>query len=501
LTAVKQALCREWPVCGGFRWPKNPVKWKDDILETPPSDGVIDGHSVLLVGYRDDPEQPGGGVFLFRNTNNGGREGWMTYEYACTYMNDALWIDYETEEAKIILTPKAGPEPRINGPGVFGCRPGRPFVYRIPCTGVRPLAFSADGLPSGLRLDTQTGILTGSVPDKPGRYEISLSASNASGKSSRDLTLVVGDTLALTPPMGWNSWYIHYADVTEQHMRKAADTMIDSGMADYGYMYVNIDDCWMKKRGDEPYRDEKGSILTNDKFPDIRGMCDYIHAKGLRAGIYTSPGPWTCAGYVGSYGHEESDIKTFAEWGFDFLKYDLCSYEQQIYAEKVKETNNSLLEYQRPYRLMGELLKQAHRDMVYNLCQYGRAEVWKWAGDVEGNCWRTTEDLGHFIEGLSGFYGIGFSNMEHVEYAGPGRWNDPDYLIIGWVGDSSAPGGSRPTALTPNEQYSYMSMWCLMASPLFFSGDMSRLDDFTLNVLCNAEVIEVDQDVLGDRPR
>ena len=397
-------------------------------------------------------------------------------------------------EEKVVLTPKPGTEPRINGPRVFGGRSGRPFLYRIPCTGTRPLTFAAANLPSGLELDTKTGIITGALPLKDGRYEVTLSATNAHGKSTRGFSIVVGDTLALTPPMGWNSWYIHYNYVNEQHMRQAADTMIDSGMADYGYMYVSIDDCWMKKQGDQPYRDEQGAMLTNDKFPDIQGMCDYIHDKGLRAGIYTSPGSWTCAGYVGSFGHEEADVRQYAEWGFDFLKYDWCSYDW-IYNERMKETNDSIAEYRRPYQLMGDLLKQADRDIVYNLCQYGMGEVWTWAGDVEGNCWRTTGDLGHVINQVSGFYSIGFSNMEHAAYARPGRWNDPDYLLIGWVGGSGGEG--KPTTLSGDEQYSYMSMWCLMASPLFFSGDMAKLDEFTLNVLCNAEVIEVDQDALG----
>jgi alpha-galactosidase len=397
-------------------------------------------------------------------------------------------------EEKIILTPKPGPEPRINGPRVFGGRPGRPFLYRIPCTGTRPLTFVAADLPSEMQLNPKTGIITGTLPLQSGRYTITLSASNTNGKSTREFSIVVGDTLALTPPMGWNSWYIHYNYVTEQHMRQAADAMIDSGMADYGYMYVSIDDCWMKKQGDQPYRDEHGAMLTNDNFPDIQGMCDYIHDKGLRAGIYTSPGRWTCAGYVGTYGHEQADLDQFAQWGFDFLKYDWCSYEW-IYNERMKESNNNIAEYRHPYQLMGDLLKQADRDIVYNICQYGMGEVWKWAGDVEGNCWRTTGDLGHVINQVSGFYSIGISNMEHAAYARPGRWNDPDYLIIGWVGGSGGQG--KPTSLTGSEQYSYMSMWCLMASPLFFSGDMAKLDEFTLNVLCNAEVIEVDQDELG----
>jgi len=394
-------------------------------------------------------------------------------------------------EERVILTPKPGPQPRINGPKVYGARPGRPFLYRIPCTGTRPIRFAAVNLPEGLRLDASTGIIEGRTPDKAREYAVTLRAENGSGKDERPFRIVVGDTLALTPPMGWNSWYIHYNRVTERHMREAADVMISSGMADSGYQYVNIDDCWMKKRGDEPYRDKDGAILPNAKFPGIQGMVDYIHSKGLKAGLYTSPGPWTCAGYVGSYEHEQIDARKFAEWGFDFLKYDWCSYSDVA-------GGNDLEHMKRPYKKMGDILAALNRDLVHNLCQYGMGEVWTWGAET-GHCWRTTGDLG-VVEGtlLPGFYQIGLSNAAHYEYGGPGHWNDPDYILIGYVGNArSINDPPIPTKLTPNEQYSYMSMWCLMAAPLFFSGDMAILDEFTLGVLCSAEVIEVDQDPLG----
>jgi alpha-galactosidase len=200
---------------------------------------------------------------------------------------------------------------------------------------------------------------------------------------------------------------------------------------------------------------------------------------------------------VGSYQHEQIDAEKFAEWGIDFLKYDWCSYGQ-VYQQRMKQTRNDLMEKKRPYRQMGDILMQLDRDILLNLCQYGMSDVWKWGGDVGGHCWRTTGDLG--LAGgadLPGFYHIGLSNARHWQYAKPGQWNDPDYILIGWVGNAHGMGEGRPTTLTPNEQYSYMSMWCLMAAPLVFSGDMDKLDEFTLNVLCNAEVIEVDQDPLG----
>ena len=413
-------------------------------------------------------------------------------------------IDYEGQapafgpppapaEEAVLLTPPPPKSPRLQGPKITGVRPGSPFLFRIPCTGERPITFSATGLPAGISLDPANGILSGSTREA-GPHSVSLTAHNDHGESTRTLEIVVGPQLALTPPMGWNSWYIHYHRVNEQHLRKAADTMVRSGMADFGYQYVNIDDCWMKKKGEEPLRGPAGELLPNSKFPDIKGMVDHIHSLGLRAGTYTSPGPWTCAGYVGAWQHEAQDARTIAGWGFDFLKYDWCSYGNVA-------GGGSLGHMQKPYRLMFEELGKLDRDIVLNLCQYGMGDVWNW-GKETGHCWRTTGDLGlERGSGLPGFYRIGMSNAKHWEQAGPGGWNDPDYILIGWVGDAHGMAEGTPTSLTPNEQYSYMSMWSLMAAPLVFSGDMEKLDAFTLNVLCNHEVIDVDQDSLGKQAR
>ena len=397
------------------------------------------------------------------------------------------------EEEKTLLTPPPGPAPRINGPKVYACGPNHPFLYRIPATGRRPMRFAVEGLPAGLSLDAVSGVIRGTIAEK-GEYRLTLRAVNGQGAAQRPMKIVCGDTLALTPPMGWNSWYIHYNRVTEVHLREAARQMIASGMADYGYQYVNVDDCWMKHDGDKPYRDAEGAVLPNAKFPDIRGMVDAIHAAGLKAGVYTSPGPWTCGGYVGAYRHEAADAKKFADWGFDFLKYDWCSYGGVA-------GGNDLPHMKKPYQVIAAALKKQDRDIVLNLCQYGMGEVWKWGGEV-GQCWRTTGDLGLERGGsLPGFYSIAFSNAQHWENARPGCWNDPDYLLIGCVGDANGMGMGRKTTLTPDEQYSYMSLWCLMASPLIFGGDMGRLDLLTLNVLCNAEMIDIDQDALGRQAR
>ena len=398
------------------------------------------------------------------------------------------------EEKAVLLTPPPGPAPKINGPKVYACGPRHPFLYRIPATGRRPMQFTAEGLPAGLALDADAGILRGAVPEK-GEYRVTLRARNEQGQAERPLKIVCGETLALTPPMGWNSWYIHYNRVTEVHLREAAKQMIATGMADYGYQYVNIDDCWAVKHGDKPYRDAQNAVRPNAKFPDIKGMVDAIHAAGLKAGVYTSPGPWTCTDYVGAYQHEAADVKKFAEWGFDFLKYDWCSYDGVA-------GGKDLAHLKKPYQLVAAELKKQDRDIVLNLCQYGMGDVWKWGGEV-GQCWRTTGDLGMAgaSNRLPGFYGIGFSNAQHWKHARPGCWNDPDYVLIGYVGDANQMGIGHKTTLTPNEQYSYMSMWCLMAAPLIFGGDMARLDPLTLNVLCNAEAIDVDQDALGRQAR
>jgi len=409
-----------------------------------------------------------------------------------------LGLGSADERQSFILTPQPGAVPRINGPRVYGARPGHPFVYRIPCTGVRPIRFTAEGLPSSLHLNAETGIVTGRLPDQPGSYALVFHASNGKGATQRAFKLVVGDALALAPPMGWNDWYTYHEHITEKVMREAADAMITSGMADFGYAYVDIDGCWTMKPGStDPAlsgapRDASGTLCPNRRFGDMKALTDYIHAKGLRAGIYSSPGPVDCAGYATSWGHEEADAETFARWGFDFLKYDWCSYGTVA-------PHKTLEDYQRPYRLMGGALAKADRDIVFNMCQYGMADVWNWGAEVGGNLWRTTGDLGRVKDSqLPGFYEIGFANAQHFAAAGPGHWNDPDYILIGYIGDDfQRQKPAKLTPLTPNEQYSYMSMWSLMAAPLFYSGAMNRLDPFTLNVLCNSEVIDIDQDSLG----
>jgi len=402
-----------------------------------------------------------------------------------------------TTETKVVLTPKPGPEPRINGAKVFGVRPGSPVLFTIPATGERPMTFSVDGLPAGLAVDSATGRISGALAVQ-GEYRMTLRAQNAIGRAERPFKIICGDTLALTPHMGWNSWYVWENHVTDKIMREAAQAMVDNGMIDHGYMYVNIDDCWSVKPGSKDptlqseERDKRGMINSNPRFPDMKALTDFIHSLGLKAGIYTSPGPLTCADHVAAYKHEEQDVKRFVEWGFDFLKYDWCSYGT-IAKDK------SLEEFQKPYRLISGILKKQPRDIVLNLCQYGMGGVWTWCREVGGNSWRTAGDLGGSFEKIGiALFREGFdlyAESSLHKYGGPGAWNDPDYLLLGYL--SNWKGRTVPTPLTPNEQYAHVSLWALLAAPLIFSGDITRLDDFTLRLLTNDEVIDVDQDPLG----
>jgi alpha-galactosidase len=394
-----------------------------------------------------------------------------------------------------ILTPPAPLKPRLNSPEVYGVSPGSPILYRIPATGERPINFRVEKLPAGLKIDKASGIITGKIT-RAGKYQMTLVATNRYSETKKPFTIIAGNGLVLTPPMGWNSWYIYYSRVSDSVMRLSADQMVRSSMADFGYQYVNIDDCWMNKiasKNEEEVgllRNEGGMLRGNKRFPDMNELTNYIHSKGLKAGIYSSPGPKTCAGYAGSYQHEILDANTFANWGFDFLKYDWCSYGSVA-------KNNSLQELKAPFLLMGDALKKTGRDIVFNICQYGMGDVWKW-GSEAGHSWRTGPDLGTATGSfIPGFYNTAINNAEYWQYAHPSAWNDPDYITIGWVGSSNPNGQGRKTSFTPNEQYAYMSLWALMASPLFYSGDMSKLDSFTVNVLCNHEVIAVDQDLAG----
>jgi alpha-galactosidase len=272
--------------------------------------------------------------------------------------------------------------------------------------------------------------------------------------------------LVRTPPMGWNSWNKFAGRVTADDVRAMADAMASNGMKDAGYVYINIDDTW------EGERDVKGNIQTNRKFPDMKALADYVHSKGLKLGIYSSPGPNTCAGYEGSYGHEEQDARSYAAWGIDYLKYDWCG-ARNIYTDD---------EMQAVYQKMGDALRASGRAIAYSLCQYGRADVWKWGPEVGGNLWRTTGDIRDSWDSMSK---IGFGQNDLAPYAAPGHWNDPDMLEIGNGG------------MNENEYRTHMSLWSILAAPLLAGNDFRSMPPAILDILTNREVIAIDQDKDG----
>jgi len=276
--------------------------------------------------------------------------------------------------------------------------------------------------------------------------------------------LAQGEGLARTPPMGWNSWNHFECKVTEADVRSAADAIATNGMRAAGYLYVNIDDCWQGKR------DDQGVLHPNEKFPDMKKLADYVHSKGLKIGIYSSPGPKTCAGFEGSFGHEEQDARMYGEWGIDYLKYDYCSFQGDVDAQIAA------------YRKMHEALLKTGRPIVFSLCQYGMDRVWSWGPGVGGNLWRTTDDISDDYDRMA-YIGFGQEGLDR--FAGPGHWNDPDMLEIG--------NGK----MNHDEYLTHMSLWCILAAPLLAGNDLSKMTAETLEILTNPEVVAIDQDQAG----
>src|SRR5947207_2215449 len=272
--------------------------------------------------------------------------------------------------------------------------------------------------------------------------------------------------LAPTPPMGWNSWNHFACKVTAADVRGAASAIASNGMKEAGYVYVNVDDCW------QAGRDEQGRIQPNKNFGDMKALADYVHSKGLKFGIYSSPGPETCAGFTGSYQHEEQDAKAYAEWGVDYLKYDWCSASQVYPVSQIREV----------YKKMHDALQKTGRPIVFSLCQYGWDLVWRWGKDVGGNLWRTTGDIQDRYDSMAT---IGFGQAGLEPFAGPGHWNDPDMLEIGNGG------------MTDTEYRTHMSLWSILAAPLIAGNDIRSMSDSIKEILMNKEVVAVDQDKKG----
>ena len=413
-----------------------------------------------------------------------------------TAMALAPALPLRSADAPDIRTPAASASPRINGPSIFGVRPGAPFLYTIPVTGQRPIAYKAEGLPAGLALDAATGQITGTLADRAD-YTVVLHATNALGSASRRFRIVVGDKIALTPPLGWNSYNCWADSVDQEKILRSAHALVAAGLADHGWTYVNIDDTWQGVRGGAHH-----ALLGNEKFPDMKALCDEIHSLGLKAGIYSTPWITSYAGFpggssdsadgswqhlkdyesnkrIGRFEFAANDAAHWADWGFDYLKYDWNPND-------VEHT-----------RQMALALRATGRDIVLSLSNaapiYAMTELSKWAQAwrTTGDIWDTWETPGPWQNSVSQ---IGFSQDPWVRFGGPGGWNDPDMLVVGRVGWGPK---LHETHLTPAEQYTHISLWCLLSAPLLIGCDLEHIDAFTLNLLSNDEVLALDQDTLG----
>lgn len=290
--------------------------------------------------------------------------------------------------------------------------------------------------------------------------------------------------LAATPPMGWNSWNFFAGKVTDKDIRDTADLLVSTGMRDAGYVYVNIDDTWEGKR------DEKGFIHSNEKFPDMKALADYVHSKGLKLGIYSSPGDETCAHYPGSLGHEEQDAQTWADWGIDYLKYDLCGFRKKQQAEAPNDPVKQNQMMRDAYLLMHKAILKAGRPMVYSLCQYGFDAVWDWGPEVGANLWRTTGDIDASFDKMAL---IGLNQAGLGKFAGPGHWNDPDMLEVG----NGIMRNNKMRMLTLDENRFHMTLWAMLAAPLLAGNNLTKMTPEVGGVLMNKQVIAIDQDKLG----
>lgn len=410
------------------------------------------------------------------------------------------------------LTPPESPAPRINGAKVFGVRPGSPLFFQLAVSGERPMRFAAEGLPAGATLDPTTGRIVGKL-DARGEFPVKVTATNAKGSATGTLRLVVGDRIALTPPMGWNSWYCFSEAVSQKDVADMARAMRDTGMVNYGWSYVNIDDCWNAAK-----RDASGAMAPNERFPDMPGLVSEIHGYGLRAGIYSTPWMASYAGFIGGslpnaqadFGAKElppakraqpgqfigtypavhklgldkvgpdwrfdRDMRRYAEWGFDYIKVDWHPLDIPT------------------LKRVADAVRSCGRDIVLSLSnhadlklagEYGKyAELWRTSGDIRDS-WGSVSSIGFD------------QNSKWAAFSRPGNWNDPDMLQVGYVGEAGTMGKGRHTRLTPNEQYAQVSLWALSSAPLILSCDLRKLDDFTLGLLMNPEVIDIDQDAAG----
>ncbi len=470
---------------------------------------VADGRSIWKSGvmkYNDPPKKVDLDVTGVDHLNlivNDGGDGinsdhadWADAQLMLAATGERPHITDLPKEPAAILTPRPAAVPRLTGAKIFGVRPGAPFLFTITATGDRPMTFSAAGLPASLRLDPATGRITGTLP-QAGEFDVTVGAKNDRGTAGRRLRLVAGDKIALTPPMGWNSWNCWAGAVDQQKVLQSAHALVTSGLAQHGWTYINIDDTWQGERNPQaPTR----ALTANAKFPDMKALCDEIHSLGLKAGIYSTPwftsyayfpggsadtpdGAWhkhtgeqRSDWRFGQVSFAKEDAKQWADWGFDYLKYDWNPIDLAH------------------VRAMTAALRDSGRDMVYSLSNSANPDLGSGYAEAS-NSWRTTGDITDTWDSMSG---IGFHQDKWLPYAAPGHWNDPDMLVVGYVGWGAH---LHPTHLSPNEQYTHISLWCLLSAPLLIGCDLDRLDEFTTSLLTNDEVLDIDQDSLGKAAR
>jgi len=514
------------PAAVVFRvWADGKVAWKS---ETVPDNAAPVKVHVDLAGAEEIVLETTAGVawYDFHAMN----ADWADARFTCAEGAELALLDEADRFAQLgVLTPPEKEAPQFNGADIWGVRPGHPVIFRVPISGRRPMRLAAEGLPDGVTFDAEYGVLRGTAPNAAGDYDIRVTAENGTGRAERTIRLAVGDKIALTPQMGWNSWNIWGWCLTQERAMAAVRALQESGLADHGWAYVNLDDWWAhnndaskdmegRPRSEErkrdvgfddftgSARDAEGRILPNRSFPDMRAFTDYAHRFGFKAGLYSSPGLLTCGLCEGSYGHEDQDAARYAEWGFDYLKYDWCSYNKVFAKEsglsgwgdrKAWHDPKFREHYVKPYRKMGEALRRQDRDIFYSLCQYGMGGVEEWARDVGANSWRSWDDLkdmwGWMEKALESEIGAAF-----CRYSGPGCWADPDMMI---VGNQKSCGATHPSFLTPNEQYTHVSLWAMVGAPLLTGCDLTKLDAFTRSLLVNDEVIAISQDRLGQVAR
>jgi alpha-galactosidase len=414
-----------------------------------------------------------------------------------------------SEYDKYILTPEPTARPKITGARVFGVRPGSPVIFTIPATGNRPMTFSAKNLPEGLKLDELTGRFSGSI-EKPGTYKLTIYAKNNLGTAEREFRIVVGDKLALTPPMGWNSWNGWGDIVTQENIKTTAESLVKTDLINHGWSYVNIDIGWEGKRGGK-----YNALQPNKRFPDMKGLTDYIHSLGFKAGIYSTP--WVRAyfgytggstdnkdgsleeieiskssnggHYVGKYKFDKNDVRQWEDWEMDYVKYDWGE-------PSGKPDSIDHIKY------LSEALKSCKRDIVFSLCHVHSidlapmklpfVQLFRTGTDIRDVWDNSMLEKDKWALGLTDIWDM---HREWREFTKPGNWADPDMLVVGWVGFGDKE--LHKSRLTPDEQYTHISLWCLWSAPLLLGSPVEKLDKFTLSLLSNDEVIEIDQDPLG----